>query len=291
VCEAPLTRQKKALVAPFLASRIWNKKAFRVELANCSRCGTAFFNPRFDDLEAMKLYDNYRDDRYQRERFDHEPWYTKNFNDRFKHDTRVLDFRQKQLRLIMGKYTDPGSLISVLDFGGDKGQLVQNLFRAQAFVYDISGVETLDGVTKVSDVLSCKKSEYDLVICSHVLEHVAFPRSVLSDIERIAGRKTFLLLEVPMESPFALTSIAKRLLQFSMMCGTRIRSAVELLDPALIYIMHEHVNFFSPRSLKLLLEQANFSVIAQGTYSLPISAFFRPKTIWCLGRPHQTATN
>ncbi|HEU5457248.1 MAG TPA: hypothetical protein VFU68_01390, partial [Terracidiphilus sp.] len=51
ICEAPLRRVKRALVAPFLAERVWNRRPFYVDLVRCRGCGFLFYNPRPDNEE------------------------------------------------------------------------------------------------------------------------------------------------------------------------------------------------------------------------------------------------
>lgn len=54
ICDGPIRRQKRALVAPFLARRIWNKKPFCVDLVQCSQCGFTF-DKRCGALVSSKI--------------------------------------------------------------------------------------------------------------------------------------------------------------------------------------------------------------------------------------------
>jgi hypothetical protein len=58
ICDAPIRRVKNALVAPFVAQRIWNRKPFAVDLVGCDSCGFMFYNPRLDDSDLRSLYSN-----------------------------------------------------------------------------------------------------------------------------------------------------------------------------------------------------------------------------------------
>src|SRR5579862_3127682 len=80
ICDSPIRRLKRALVAPFVAQRTWNRKPFCVDLVGCDSCGFMFYNPRLDDEDLKHLYNGYRSDEFQRMRFETEPWYTPSFN-------------------------------------------------------------------------------------------------------------------------------------------------------------------------------------------------------------------
>jgi SAM-dependent methyltransferase len=68
----------------------------------------------------------------------------------------------------------------------DRGDLVNGLLEdAVPFVYDISGIPAVEGVTSTSDPAGCKA---DLIISSNVFEHVSFPRDVLGEILRVTPR-------------------------------------------------------------------------------------------------------
>jgi hypothetical protein len=80
ICDGAIRRLKRALVAPFLAKRIWNRTPFCVDLVRCESCGFMFYNPRLDDDDLRRLYLNYRSEEYQQMRHASEPWYTTKFN-------------------------------------------------------------------------------------------------------------------------------------------------------------------------------------------------------------------
>src|SRR5260370_10972194 len=80
ICESDIRRLKCALVAPFLAKRIWNRAPFCVDLVQCNTCGFMFYNPRLEDADLRRLYAHYRLEEYQQMRHASEPWYTTKFN-------------------------------------------------------------------------------------------------------------------------------------------------------------------------------------------------------------------
>src|ERR1700694_1185490 len=80
ICDGDIRRLKKALVAPFMATRIWSRPPFLVDIVRCKACGFVFYNPRLDSAEEGRLYVNYRSAEYVRMRHASEPWYTESFN-------------------------------------------------------------------------------------------------------------------------------------------------------------------------------------------------------------------
>src|ERR1035438_10317459 len=80
ICGGAIRTRRQALVAPFLAKRIWGRKPFQVKLVECQTCGFLFYNPRMNPEEEGRLYANYRSQEYLKMRHDAEPWYTPKFN-------------------------------------------------------------------------------------------------------------------------------------------------------------------------------------------------------------------
>jgi hypothetical protein len=282
ICEGDISSKTTGLVAPFLAERIWQRKAFAIKLAKCGSCGFLFFNPRLEEHEAKLLYDDYRSERYQQMRFRHEPWYTKAFNSGLS-DEKIMVARRELLHSIVAENAGFSGIETVLDFGGDQGQLIQDLPVANKYVYDISGVEKRPGIVGISDFAGCLAHRYDLIVCSNVLEHVGFPRELVSQIRQLANPGTLIYLDAPLESPLTFSSVTKRLAQMLIVSVARTRDALAVLKPSGIYLMHEHINFFSVKSLATLAEQLEFQVIATGRYGMN-GPILGGDCVWCLAR-------
>ncbi len=266
VCGAGISTSRKAAIAPFLARRIWNREAFRVELVECRDCGFKFFNPRLTREEEVRLYAGYRDGQYQQERHSFEPWYTEAFN-RGLSGPEAWRKRKGRLAQILGQPLSGFDIRRVLDFGGATGELVADLMpHAEPYVYDISGLQPVSRVTKLSSLSECRAHRFDLIVCSNVLEHVSFPRRVLRQIDEIASPGTLIFIEVPCESPFHWRSRAKRIAQATVLAFVRPKLAWSLLRLHTLNLMHEHVNYFSFRSLERLIRLSNWCGIGAGMY-------------------------
>jgi SAM-dependent methyltransferase len=271
VCESADVRQRKGVVAPFLAQRIWDRPPFAAELVECCDCGFLYFNPRLSADEEQRLYRNYRSSEYQNARNATEPWYTGKLNaSLFGHE--AMQARRTAVGSILKSHLPQGALRSVLDFGGARGELIVGLIPgAQGFVYDISQLEPLPEITKVE--LGCGE-KFELVICSNVLEHVASPRTLLEQILSFCGPGSYVFLEVPGESPLQLETRLKRVAQLAMLVPAHPALAMRLLRLGTTNVMHEHLNFYSPKALRTLLSvKPGLTAIAEGAYG---------HTIWIL---------
>ena len=281
ICGGAIRRVKRALVAPFLATRIWGRAPFCVDLVRCAACGFLFYNPRLDPAEEARLYGGYRSEEYQRMRQASEPWYTERFNADLA-SPASYELRRRTLREILRQHIGSRKIRRVLDYGGDHGDLVQGLFDgAEAFVYDISGVAPVTGVTATADPSSCGP---DLVINSNVLEHVAYPRRMAQEVLKTVPPGGLAFLEVPSETPFGLPRIARRIAQIGIMSLMRPGLALSVVRPAGLYLMHEHVNYYTERSLGALMSAGGCEVIASGSYAVDVRSG-KGTMVWCLGAP------
>ena len=123
ICDGPIRRLKRAMVAPFLAKRIWNRKPFRIDLVLCSRCAFAFYNPRLDDDELQRFYTGYRSPEYLEMRRSFEPWYTEKFNADLASPAHY-ESRRAKLAPIFQQHLRGRTIRRVLDHGGDHGDLI-----------------------------------------------------------------------------------------------------------------------------------------------------------------------
>jgi hypothetical protein len=280
ICEKPITRLKKALVAPFVAARTWNRKPFCVDLVKCESCGFMFYNPRLDDDDLRNLYRGYRSEEFQKMRFATEPWYTPSFNYEIASPESYRE-RRELLAPILKKNLSGRPVKRILEYGGDRGDLAAGLLEgADAFSYDISGTAVAPGVTAAPDAAACRA---DLILNSNVLEHVGFPRVLVNEILKAAPVGGLIFLEVPAELPFGAYRLTRRIAQIGIMALTRPRTARYILRPAALYMMHMHINYFSEKSLKVLMQSCGGEVLATGVYPFGSRAG-KADMAWCVAR-------
>ena len=280
ICEQPIRCLKKALVAPFVAERIWKKPPFCVDLVKCDACGFMFYNPRLEDEELQREYAGWRSDEYFKMRNSFEPWYTTKFNEDLG-SARSYENRRALLGSSVRKHVGQRKISRILDYGGDHGDLIKGLFDgAELFVYDISGATPLQGVTPTKEPASCKA---DLIVNSNVLEHVGFPRVLVGQILEAAPKGGLVLVEVPCEFALGASRIARRIAQVGLMSLRRPSLTPQLFRPAALYMMHEHINYFTENSLTTLMRSCRSTVIASGAYPYSGTAGTADMA-WCLAQ-------
>jgi hypothetical protein len=179
---------------------------------------------------------------------------------------------------------DIATVHKVLDFGGARGEIVLNLLpNAAPYVYDISCVAPLKGVTACQDLEDCRRQQADLVISSNALEHVGYPEEFLTQVKQVCGTATTFWIEVPKEEPFGAKLTLRRTIQSLILGILRPRVAVSLAKPGWTRLMHEHVNYFTEDALTALLARSGWSVVSTGSYGLS-GPLGNGTMIWALAR-------
>lgn len=254
-----------AILMPFIADRVFGWKPVKItdewgltsiqngyaysvcNTLQCKLCHHLFLDIRFDDEEMLSLYDRYRGEEYTRLRELYEPGYI-SANEAY----GVNDFDYvSDVENFIRSYDD--TMQTILDFGGGSGQNTPFKER-NVHLYDISDVEVVDRVEKV-DIVTIKNSAYDLVVISNVLEHIPYPKKMLEEIAAYMHSKTLLYIEVPLENLIKNAQDVSRLAEKKR-------------------YWHEHINFFTAKSLSILLESCGFEIVKMGSLSIhsPASA-------------------
>lgn len=263
ICSSQRILTFDAKVAPFLAERIWKRESFGVELCYCRNCTFSFYNPRLESDELLRLYSNYRDEDYQRMRQRHEPSYSIEINQSLGKDEEEIRIRKANLLRMLNAIQDISSIKNVLDYGGDRGQFILDEFSGiERYVYEISGVEPLKGVIKLTNMDECKKRTYDFIMCCHVLEHVPAPMEEMKNIVSLAHKGTIIYLEVPADSPW-MSPFRKHV--YVLLGVLRSLPGMRKLAtrfPMTTFQMNEHINFFTPKSMKKLVEESGLKLMS-----------------------------
>lgn len=255
-----------AILMPFVSDRAlglppqkidatWNLRSlvsgnsyFPCHTLVCSECGTVFCSYRFSHEEMTKLYKDYRGIEYNKLREFYEPEYAIR-SPAFKAE-RAYNL---QVEEYLSNYVS--NVETILDWGGDTGlntPFKENCKNLHIFEINtsIAGEAIVDARTRTTVI---EDFEYDLVVCAHVLEHVSDPLNIFSKIKTRMQRNSVLYVEVPFENLMA------------------------DLSPENVMnknYWHEHVNFFSERSLLQLARSHNMSVIDIRKKSVDIEGNF-----------------
>ena len=251
-CGSEDIKSSPAILMPFVAHRIFDwvpvvidetwglstiKKGNAYSICKslyCSNCGFLFLDIRFSDNELSRLYDDYRGVEYNSLRETYEPGYT---------------LRNNSLNAGIGYIKDIETFLAphlnhpltILDWGGDIGKNTPFKSNNETFdIYDISNKDVIAGAKIVSkeEVFSNK---YSLIICSNVLEHVPYPSTLLLDIVSAMDNDSILYLETPLED-------------------------VVLNNEGDLHLLkkhwHEHINFYSEKSLEHLVKNVGLEVLS-----------------------------
>lgn len=230
------------------------RQARRVHVEVCPRCGLGFQSPLPTDAELAALYEGMADQVYIDET-----------------DSRRLSAKLgvRLLRRYLGEQRG-----RLLDVGCATGIFLD---AAQKEGWDVEGIEpsrymrdhALKGVApriREGVFLDMEPGEpYDLISFWDVLEHVRDPRQTLEHAAKLLRPGGLLVVNVPNRE-----SLLARIM----------RGNWPLLLP-------EHLFYFSPKSLRYLLESAGFSPV--GTHLHPV--FFRMKYVYHRLKQHLPVRN
>jgi len=201
----------------------------RFELVKCQRCGLIFIDPQLAKDEVAKFY-------------------PKNFYEEPSQIDKVItkiSFYPRQRKIL--NYAKQGR---ILDLGCGKGEFLSN-FKMKGWVpfgVDVSEVACELAREKVGkNIYNCQLKEcffpsdyFDVIVLSHVLEHLLNPIDDLVEIRRILKLNGILMLSVP--------DIGS--LQFRVSSQSWIH-----LD------IPRHLYHYSFSSIKFLLERSNFEIV------------------------------
>ena len=250
-CGSEVLVSSPAILMPFIAHRVFDWSPIVIDeswglktIANgnaysickslyCSDCGLLYCDIRFSDAESSKLYDGYRGKEYNGLREFYEPGYTArsvNINAGVEYISDIEKFLTPHLNLP----------ITILDWGGGTGKNTPFKKSNTAFdIYDVNKKEVADGANVVSKNEAFSK-KYQLIVCSNVIEHVSYPSDLLFDILNVMNNDSVLYIETPLENIMAINEIN---------LYTKKKH------------WHEHINFFSEKSLRKLFENVGLDVI------------------------------
>lgn len=200
----------------------------------CKSCGHLSCDLRFNDEQMKNLYQNYRGPEYLKLREYYEPGYI-NKNNIFSQEYHYKSLVEQFILESINKNPN-----SVLDWGGDSG--INTPFKENLethHIVDISNVKPIDGA-KIIDFEKISTYKYDLIVCQHVIEHLPFPANSIINLVNKIKDDPFLYFEVPHERV--------------------MRNINSNKHPKKMH-WHEHINFYSEKSLEKLLNRCGLKVI------------------------------
>lgn len=269
ICGNTKLEYKDTIVSNFVMSRICNSfdgnNNIKTRLCFCPSCTFAFYEYRMTDDEQSKLYKNYRDEEYQKTREKYECWYTSKINDALNNDKIALNEQRRVIERMIDDNSDVPLNIS-LDWGGNEGRtFTRKMGAKERYVYDISGVPTVKGVKGLTGMSDVKKHQYDFVMCNMLFEHLSYPVELLGELKDIGDNKTLYYIEVPSENPFMINKFSIfhniKLLFNLKYSNYRLAKYYLIRRKQPFMPMAEHINFFTIKSMKVMLESNGFEVL------------------------------
>jgi hypothetical protein len=272
-CGSKELRRWPAIVSPFIAGYACGTKPGDSHLCECQGCSFRFFDTRLTDAEVAKLYAGYRGDAYFKARHHYEFWYSREVNDGIGSDPVEIVSRKQNLAKLLGDRAQ--SFTTVLDYGGDRGQFIPDGLGSERFVYEISDVKPVEGVTRIPSV---EGRQFDFVMLAHVFEHCSEPREFLRGLKALGHSQTVFYFEMPYERPSLqkagdgagqrrYLNALRRLgpiLQMVDLYSTIFRIKFDMIPPLGLQKCSEHLNFFNERSLQALLKSEGFELLESG---------------------------
>jgi SAM-dependent methyltransferase len=260
------------MIAPFIGRYVLDRDPELTRICACADCGLVYFARPYSEAEIARLYEDYRGERYLAVRHGFEPWYTRKFNDDIG-GPAGMGPRQALYRETIGKLAD--EVATVLDYAGDRGQMMEGGPGREHYVYDISGVTPEPGVIGISTPAELAVRTFDLVLLCGVAEHFSWPLDEVREAAAHVRPGGLLYVEVPDEifdiGPIPRGAWYRRYLAFlarrpllrlaADFWSTGVRVKLGAIPPLGFVKQHEHLNFFNVRTLSRLLERAGLTVL------------------------------
>ncbi len=238
ICKRKINTYIDADFNPFIVERAWNGIKKETKIAFCPNCGLAFSLYRFSDDDVEKIYCNYRNDFYQKQKYKYDNYYTEQYNKELYAPADKGAKRKSVISDFLCDYIDPNTISNVLDYGGDKGQFIPDCFsKAHRYVYEISGNQVVNGVELIKETDMLKKIRWDLIMCNEVLEHVSDVSGMFAFLVNLLDTGSFLYIEVP--------------------SGKGIENNTHVT-------ITEHINFFTYKTFDTLAKKNGLRVIKKG---------------------------
>ena len=175
-----------------------NQPLIKCRYVHCLDCSFAGSDLRFSQEEEFRYYKNYMKEEYINHRCSYDEGYGLRGILNFLNTEQYKEMRRMPITQVLQNVLDFSKIESVLDFGGDTGELIPNeLAHAKKFVTDVESRAIGNGVISVTS--PSESGLVDLVICGHTLEHVSYPMELIKNLKSYLKPGGWIYLEIPKE--------------------------------------------------------------------------------------------
>jgi hypothetical protein len=220
-------------------SRVTAQFAY-AEMQLCEHCSFIQTAIPFHDDDIKRLYLDYRSASYNRQRIGYEPEYAA-IAAAVGQDQVEVQVRTAALAEFLRKNLQLSGTPTILDYGGADGRFIPDI-PGSKFVYEISGMEPLPGITRIKSESELRT--YSLVLLAHVTEHLTNPLQLIRKLSAYVEPGGYLYIETPQD-------ITDQQIE-------ELRDGIARFDLAI----HEHINYYCISAVTKLLEAAGFSIVA-----------------------------
>jgi ubiquinone/menaquinone biosynthesis C-methylase UbiE len=222
---------------------------------HCTTCGFTCYSPRPNDDDIARKY------KYLKK-------YEPDIGGQSGHDLYASKLDSKRAARIYDKCMEyiSSKELYILDYGGGNGKLMTPFLenKHKCHIIDYND-KPLPGISKIGNDINNYQTDvkYDVIICSHSLEHVAEISSLIKRLRGVLKAEGIIYAEVPQE----------------IWAGLRIDA-----DPV------THINYFAMNSFSNLFLSNGFDVLEKKEQVSNYSKTYM-EVIWVVARKNSTNTN
>jgi SAM-dependent methyltransferase len=200
-CESKNIETFPGHIAGFVIDRMTgnNKSKGNIDCKyiHCIDCDYIGCDVRFELEEEKLYYKNYMKEEYINHRCQYEGEGMRSILNYHSED-EYRKIRRRGASVAMDGVIDFSKIASVLDFGGDTGDMIPiELSHCKKYVTDVEVRKLNIEVISIQSPEDC--GPVDLVICGHVIEHVSDPNNLINEIKKYLRSGGWIYLEAPLD--------------------------------------------------------------------------------------------
>lgn len=287
ICGGSSSKSYYVNIAPFIRERMFQ---FNVPesclFVHCTRCDFYYYSIRPDECEMEIFYSGYRNEKYQLQRHKHEPNYTADYNAMIGNHPVEIHNRITHLENVLRRNAVVDS-IDILDFGGNDGRFIPPSISGHKYCYDLSDNNTIEGVIKLYQA-DLPKHRYDLILLSHILEHVSSPNELMNQVVSLMNEGNMLYIELPYERELIEEVFPRNTSLAMSLKGLLKHYRPTWIFPSVSFALggsfcHEHINSFTEKSLEKVISNSGLTCIEIGTKRMSLG-WLETDILYCLAK-------